>query len=341
MKTIEETIKDTIVESLEELRSKSISNIEVKGVEEKVEDTKLREKAVKEAFLEFVKTGEIREKAVEMSELSAEAGEVTVPLNIFDQIIKKIKEKTVMRNYARHSSISVGNEMELILDDSDFTSAWVDETTGRVATDAGKFKSVKCKVHEMWAMPVITRWLLKDSMFDLEGFIVESVANQFAKSEEEAFWYGTGDSANQPKGLLYTISADYTTIDYTNLTNAIYDLEEEYAKNGVFFLNRKTMKVIKNLVDGNNRPLFTETSDIERRYDGMLLGYPVVFTGALKENEIVFGDLYESYMIVDKSNDTGMQYDDITVKGKVQYPTWKRVGGTPVKKAYKYIKVGA
>lgn len=209
-----------------------------------------------------------------------------------------------------------------------------------MATDAGKFKSVKCKVHEIWAMPVITRWLLKDSMFDLEGFIVESVANKFAKEQELAFWYGTGDASNQPKGLLDTIAGDYTTIDYANLVNCVYDLDEEYAQNGVFYMNRKTMKKIKNLVDSQNLPIFQDTRDIANKYDGYLLGYPVRFVPALKENEIVFGDLYEAYAIVDKVNDSGMQYDDITVKGKVQYPTWARVGGTPMKReAYKYIKV--
>lgn len=339
MKTIEETIKDTITESLEELRSKSISNIETKGVEERVEDIKVREKAIIDAFNEFLRTG-VREKAVEMSAVVEANGGYTVPENIFDRILEKAKSYGVMREEALRATISMGNSMEFILEDGDFGSAWVSETDGRTDTNAGTFKQVPCKVFEMWAEPVITRQLLADSMFDLEGYIVRKVGEIFGKAEETAFWKGTGDSANQPTGLLNGVaSGDYTGITYANLTSAIYDLAQDYANGAKFYMNRKTMKAVKNLVDGNNMPIFVDTRDIERKYDGYLLGYPVRFTEGLAEGEIVFGDLSNAYGIVDKSNDQGIIRDDVTVKGKVKMATWKRCGGAPLRReAYKYIK---
>lgn len=341
MKSLKEEIKETIGESLAELREKSMSNIKVEeiGGKEMSKEIEVREKAMADAFVEYMRVGTVSEKSLTfMQEAVNENGGYTVPKNIFDRILEKAKEYGVMRKYANVQGISVGNSMTFILEDGEFASTWVSELDARPESNAGTFKEVTIDVCEQWAEPKITRMLAKDSMFDLENYIVNKVAEKFGKSEEVAFWKGTG--VKQPTGLLNGIvTGDYTGISYTNLNSMIYDLTQDYAVGAKFFMNRKTMKDVKGLVDGNNRPLFIETTDINAKYDGALLGYPVEFTDGLAEGEIVFGDLYNAYGILDKSNDSGMIRDDITEKGKVKFATWQRTGGkTLVREAFKYLK---
>lgn len=340
MKTLKEEIKETIETSISELREKSISKIDTKpqgGTQ--MEDLELREKAISDAFGEYMRAGKISEKAlVVMQEAVNENGGYTVPQNMFDKILEVAQSYGVMRQEANVQGISVGNSMKFILEDGAFASTWLDELEARPETDAGTFKEVDIPVHEQWAEPKITGQLAKDSMFDLESYIVKKVGEKFGKAEEVAFWHGTG--VKQPTGLLNGIATgDYTGFTYTNLTSAIYDLPQDYAVNGKFYLNRKAMKEIKNLVDGNNRPLFVETSDINSKYDGALLGYPVLFTEGLAVDEIVFGDLYNAYGILDKTNDSGLIRDDITEKGKIKFATWVRTGGSGLRReAFLFIK---
>jgi HK97 family phage major capsid protein len=70
-----------------------------------------------------------------------------------------------------------------------------------------------------------------------------------------------------------------------------------------------------------------------------MLGYPVVEVDAMDgfvpgagsagKDVILFGDMAQAYHIVDR-NDVGLQRDDITKKGFVQFYAYKRVGGKVV-----------
>jgi len=338
-KTIDEVVKESVAEGLKGLRDKAFQEeekiTEIKG------GVKVVEKEIKnKAFGEFLRTGKISEKALEMTGAVGENGGFTIPENMYGAIIEKAKDLSVMREFAHIEPISLGRSMEFILEDGAFDSEWVAEGDAREDSAVGTFKNVTIDTHENWARPVISRQLVNDSMYNLENYLATKVAQKFAKSEELAFWKGTG--VKQPTGLLLDVVGDYTdAINYANLNAMIYTLEDEYAQNGVFFMNRATMATVKGLVDTNGRPLFVETSDISNKFDGYLLGYPVKFTSALeKDKEIVFGDMYKAYGIVDKVNDNGVIRDEVTVPGKVKFNTWERVGGKGLlREAFQYIKL--
>ncbi|MGL4864508.1 MAG: phage major capsid protein [Cetobacterium sp.] len=343
--SIKDEIKNAVNEvfSLENLREKSISQIQNIGVSTtmNINENELREKALQGSkdFREYLNTGIMREKAlVEMDGGTGATGEYTIPQNIYNRIIEKVKELSIMRNLANVQKITIGNSMDFILEAGEFGSSWIPKGGNRENTNTGTFQNVNIDLKDIFASPVISRNLLADSAFDLETYLVNKVAEKFAKDEELAFFNGVG--TDDPTGLLTGVTADYVTIDYSNLNACIYDLENGYAEKACFIMNRKTMKAIKDIKDSNGRPLFIETSEITNKFVGHLLGYPVYFTHGIKEGEVVFGDMYESYGIVDKENSLTVDRDVLTIRGKLQLPTYGRVGGKPLKReAFKYIKV--
>lgn len=338
-KTIDEVVEESVAKGLKGLREKAFQE-EGKKIDEKGEVKMTEQEIRNKAFGEFIRTGKISDKAIEMKGAVDANGGYTIPENMYGAIIEKAKELSAMRQFAHIEKISLGNSMEFILEDGEFDNEWVAEGDARPDTDAGTFSNVIVDVHENWARPVISRQLVNDSMYDLEGYIANKVAQKFGKSEELAFWKGTG--VKQATGLLLGATPEYTdAINYANLNSMVYTLADEYAQNGVFFMNRATMAVIKGLVDTNGRPLFVDTTAIKDKFDGYLLGYPVKFTSALtKDKEIVFGDMYKAYGIVDKVNDSGVIRDEVTVPGKVKFNTWERVGGKGLlREAYQYIKL--
>src|SRR5215218_7622118 len=79
-------------------------------------------------------------------------------------------------------------------------SGWVSETAGRPETATPTFFEVAPPFGELYANPAASQAMLDDSAFDVEAWLANEIATEFARAEGSAFVNGSG--VNRPKGFL-------------------------------------------------------------------------------------------------------------------------------------------
>ncbi|MEO7177512.1 MAG: phage major capsid protein, partial [Allosphingosinicella sp.] len=79
-------------------------------------------------------------------------------------------------------------------------SGWVSETAGRPETSTPTFIEVAPPFGELYANPAASQAMLDDAAFDVEAWLAQEIATEFARAEGSAFVGGNG--VNRPKGFL-------------------------------------------------------------------------------------------------------------------------------------------
>ena len=88
-------------------------------------------------------------------------------------------------------------------------SGWVSYEAARPETNTPSFTEVVPASGELYANPAASQQMLDDAMFDVESWLANEIATEFARAEGKAFVSGTG--TNQPLGFLSSPNA--TTAD--------------------------------------------------------------------------------------------------------------------------------
>lgn len=252
-------------------------------------------------------------------------------------------ETSDVRAYANIVNVST-DHFPAIITNGGSACGWVGEKQMRGITDTARFMQKKIFVNEMYAMPMVTNLMLEDADFDVEAWLATEVSDSFSRTEAVSFL--NGDNIEKPRGFLTypdgiaTVDAPLDKIqrvasgDANLLTaDAFYEIEGElkapYLKNSNWFFNRKSLASIRKLKDGDGNALWSPGFD--GKAGSTILGYnyarfedmPSVSAGALA---LAFGDLKQTYQIVDRSGVTVLR-DPLTNKGQVMFYTTKRVGG--------------
>ncbi|MEM7671082.1 MAG: phage major capsid protein, partial [Pseudomonadota bacterium] len=231
---------------------------------------------------------------IEMRDMSigvnADGGH-TVPLQIDSMILDQLVDISPVRQVAEVVQTETSNYKKLI-NARGTTSAWVGETDTRSATSTPQFEAVEPPGGELMAYPAITNWLLQDSAFNLDSFIRENVATEFAVQEGAAFI--SGDASNKPRGFLSKptattgddvrafgtlqemAAAGTTAVTGDELVDLLYTLRPSYRQgDGVaWMMNSTTAAVIRKLKDGDGNYLWAQ--GLQAGQPSTLLGYRVV-----------------------------------------------------------------
>ena len=183
-----------------------IAQIEIMGRVEALEarqsspgKTNSANSAEVKAFMHYCRTGDMREVKA-MSEATAASGGAMVPKVIADQIISRAIARSRLASVVRNTPASTP-DYRRILNLRGMAQAWSSETGTRNDTAVPTLREVTFPHGECYAVPVLTRWLMQDSQFEMNAFVSENVADIFAKALEAAIVKGSG--SNQPKGVLY------------------------------------------------------------------------------------------------------------------------------------------
>lgn len=117
--------------------------------------------------------------------------------------------------------------------------------------------------------------LLQDEGVNLQQFIMSAIAERFARGTNRHYTVGTGSS--QPKGFIPASSsgvtaATATSVSYADLVDLEHSVDPAYRNGASFQMKDATIKIIKKLVDGEQRPLWS--SGIAVREPNTILGYP-------------------------------------------------------------------
>jgi len=220
-------------------------------------------------------------------------------------------------------------------------SGWVGFEAARPETNTPGFTEIVPASGELYANPAASQQMLDDAMFDVETWLANEIATEFARAEGMAFVKGTG--VNQPLGFLSSPNA--TTADGvrpmgtlqtigtgaagafpgTNPADKLVDLVQTlrapYRQGAVFVMNSSTLAAIRKFKTADGAFLFQPS--LAAGTPATLLGYsvveaedmPDVAAGSLS---IAFGNFKAGYVIAER-NATTILRDPFTHKPYVHF----------------------
>lgn len=329
------------------------------------EDVNQAEADHKAAFRRYMAKGD----ESNLSDLEMKAFQTTVPADggfavpkvIDTSIIKKLIDVSPVRQVAQVVSIGTSDYNKLV-DLGGTASGWVGETAARPATNTPTLANVKPTMGELYANPQATQVMLDDVMFDAEGWLAASVAEEFARAEGAAFI--TGDGTNKPTGFLngtpvatadaarawgvlqYTASggaaAMPTSVD--TFITMVHQLKAGYRTGAVWMCSKALLATLRSYKATDNQYLWQPS--VQAGVPSTFLGYPVIEAEdmpsvAANTFPLAFGNFGIGYLIVDRMGVTTLR-DPFSNKPFIGFYTTKRVGGiVQNSEAIKLLKIAA
>jgi HK97 family phage major capsid protein len=242
-------------------------------------------------------------------------------------------------------------------------SGWVGETADRPETGTPSFIEVAPPSGELYANPAASQAMLDDAAFDVEAWLANEIATEFARAEGSAFVVGNG--VNRPKGFLaapVSTAADgsraFGTLQYIvsgtagafgasgsdKLIDLVQSLRPPYRQGAAFVMNSATASAIRKFKTADGA--FLWQPGLAAGQPDSLLGYPVVEAEdmpdiAVDSFSIAFGNFRAGYLIAERT-ETQILRDPFTNKPFVHFYATKRVGGQVANsEAIKLLKFAA
>lgn len=274
-------------------------------------------------------------------------GGYAVPREIDAVISKTLLKLSPIRTIAQVVQVGTAGYRKLITTGGT-ASGWVSETTARPMTNTPTFVEIVPPSGELYANPAASQAMLDDAAFNLESWLANEIAMEFARAEGAAFVNGTG--TNQPRGFLaaptsaltdatrpfgtlqFTASGNATTLG-TNpelkLIDMVHALKAGHRQGASWVMNAATLAEVRKLkaTDGS----FLWQPGIMEGQPDRLIGYPVVEAGdmpdiAANAFPIAFGNFQAGYLIAERAATTILR-DPFTNKPFVHFYAVKRIGG--------------
>lgn len=294
--------------------------------------------------------------------LSPSDGGYAVPQEIDAVIARELTEISPIRAIAQVVQTGSAGYRKLV-STGGTASGWVSEVAGRPATDAPNFAEIAPPTGELYANPAASQAMLDDAGFDLEAWLANEIAIEFARAEGSAFINGTGN--DQPEGFLtapnstaedgvrafgavqYIGSGDANGFDAApdaRLIDLIHSMKASHRQGASFVMNSTTLATVRKLKTADGAFLW-QPGLVEGQPD-RLLGYPVVEAEDMPDVAggafpIAFGNFRHGYLIAERSA-TRVLRDPFSNKPFVHFYATKRVGGQVLdSNAIKLLKIEA
>lgn len=290
--------------------------------------------------------GDLEAKALNIA-VPSEGG-YAVPEELDRQIERRLRDISPIRAIASVVQIGSSNYKKLI-SVSGPSSGWVGESAPRPETGTPDFAEVAPPLGEIYANPAATQAMLDDAFFDVEAWLAEELATEFAAMEGAAFV--NGDGIDKPKGFLTLptaatgdaarpfgtlqhvatgVSGNFAAADPSDvLFDLVHSLKAGHRAGARFVMNAATLNVIRKFKDADGDYLWKP--GLAEGQASSLLGFPVVEAedmpaigaGSLA---LAFGNFERGYLITDRHG-TRVLRDPFSNKPFVHFYTTRRVGG--------------
>ena len=322
-------------------------------------------KAASSPFVEnYLRKG--LEAGVELKALvgtSDAAGGYAVPEEIDAAIDRTLASISPLRAIANVVKVGSAGYRKLVTTGGT-PSGWVSETDARPETNTPAFAEIAPPFGELYANPAASQAMLDDAAFDVEAWLAQEIATEFARAEGAAFVSGSG--VNRPKGFLSAPTSaqvdgarPFGTLQFlasgaaggfsaTNPQDRLIDLVQAlrppYRQGAVFVMNSATAARIRKFKTSDGA--FLWQPGLVSGQPDTLLGYPLVEAEdmpdvAADSLSIAFGNFRAGYLIAERS-ETQILRDPYTHKPFVHFYATKRVGGQVVNsEAIKLLKFSA
>lgn len=275
-------------------------------------------------------------------------GGYAVPREIDEEIGRTLLAISPIRSIANVVKVGSANYRKLV-STGGTPSGWVGYEAARPETATETFSEIVPAAGDLYANPAVSQQLLDDAAFDVEKFLADEIATEFARAEGMAFVKGTGVS--QPLGFLSSPNA--TTADGVRamgtlqtigtgaagafpaanpsdkLMDLVASLRQPYRQGACFVMNSTTAMAIRKFKTADGAYIWQP--GLISGSPATLLGYPVVEAEdmpdvAANSLSIAFGNFKAGYTITER-NATTILRDPYTKKPYVLFYATKRVGG--------------
>ena len=298
------------------------------------------------AFAGFVRSGATLEMKA-FTGVSGEAGGYAVPREIDAAIDATLKDASPIRSIANVVKVGSAGYRKLVTTGGT-PSGWAAETAARIETATPVFTELAPPMGELYANPAASQAMLDDAAFDVEAWLAEEIAREFAAAEGSAFVGGSG--VNRPKGFLtapvattndaarpfgtlqYLASGaagDFAANPQERLIDLVQALRAPYRQGASFVMNASTLARIRKFKTSDGA--FVWQPSLIAGQPATLLGYPVVEAEdmpdiAANALAIAFGNFRAGYIIAERT-ETQILRDPYSNKPFVNFYATKRVGG--------------
>jgi len=278
---------------------------------------------------------------------SGDAGGYALPSEIDAVIDRTLAAISPIRSVANVVKVGSAGYRKLVTTGGT-PSGWAAETDARTETATPTFNEIAPSMGELYANPSASQAMLDDAQFDVEAWLAEEIATEFAKAEGSAFVGGNG--TNRPKGFLSaTMSAagdasrafgslqyvpsgaagDFAANPQDKLIDLVQTLRAPYRQGAVWVMNAATLARIRKFKTSDGA--FLWAPGMVAGQPATLLGYPVIESEdmpdiAANSLALAFGNFKAGYLIAERS-ETAILRDPYSNKPFVNFYAVKRVGG--------------
>ena len=302
-------------------------------------------------FGAFLRSGEALAEGKSLDNASLAAGGMAIPREIDEAIDRTLVAISPIRRISNVVKVGSSNYRKLITNGGT-PSGWVGFESLRPETATPVFTEIVPAAGELYANPAASQHMLDDAMFDVEAWLANEIAGEFARAEGMAFVKGNG--TNQPLGFLSSPNA--TTADSVRaigtlqtigtglagafpasnpqdrLVDLVQSLRQPYRQGAVFVMNSSTAAAVRKMktTDG----AFIWQTGMIAGQPATLLGYPVIEAEDMPDItanslSIAFGNFRAGYIITERA-ETSILRDPYSKKPYVYFYATKRVGGQVV-----------
>lgn len=254
--------------------------------------------------------------------------------------------------YVQHPIRQVANVRQtsqervyLPVNDAFGVATWEAESATKTETTGLTYALTTIIPQEMKILYKATQKMLEDSQFNLEAEIAYAVGRAMGNLESTAYFSGNGTTTG-PEGLHTnaTIEADHidnitdNTLAFDDFIKTFYTLEEPYAQNGSWLLNRTTLGVCVGLKSATTNTYLLQPN-LQAGQPATILGAPVYTWSActavaastgLTDDQVIlfFGDFRQGYTVVDRVGMTIQRLNELyAADGMIGFYARMRVGG--------------
>lgn len=288
-------------------------------------------------------------------------GGVLIPSDMSARIMSRLQHLSTIRSFARTVDVS-SDRFDVLLQKDQSTVGWSMENGKEDTTKTPELAKITIPVHQLYARPRVTQKLLDDAAINVEEWLMDQIAYQMGKAENQAFLYG--DGVHKPKGILNYPKAlkgtwkegrfekfetFYTETpgaldNETLLMDVLHSLPTDYLTDAAWFMPRSNLAHIRKVLSKSHSELLQPSGE-GGLSAYLLLGYPVVLMDdmpalAPDSLSLMFGSLKDTYQVVDRK-DLYVLRDPYSAKPYIEFYTTKRVGGDVINfDALKLISFG-
>lgn len=336
---------DAVISREEELRSmdeKFVKEQEAAEAEKRAkhdgEKTKTVDEMRAQAFNAFLRNGlgELsQEERQALAEMRAQGvgvndkGGYTVPKEMQARIVEQMKAYGGIAQVAQILTTSDGRTIEWITADGTTEEGeLIGENTAATEADTS-FGIANLGAKKLSSKIIrVSNELLQDSAINIESYLADRIAQRIGRAEAKYLIQGTGaGTPAQPKGLAASVTGTTAAkvagkVDWLDINALLHSVDPAYRNvgNSRLAFNDNTLKLLKEMVDGQNRPLWLP--DVAGVAPSTILGKQYVIDQGIADiakdaKFLYFGDFNRfvvrrvAYMTLRRLTERYAEYDQV------------------------------